>query len=78
MMMRATDTAPDAETLQREIQRRLGGPARLRLALEMSVAARAMTLARLRLRYPQYTEQELKKALLRESLPPGSLPPPLR
>ena len=76
--MRARDKRVDAEALQREIQRRLGGPVRLRLALEMSVAARTMTLARLRLRYPQYSEQELKKALLRESLPPDSLPPPLR
>ena len=76
--MRATDTSARAEALQREIQRRLGGPARLQLALEMSVAARTMALARLRLRYPRYSEQELKKALLRESLRPDSLPPPLR
>ena len=76
--MRATDTTPDAEALQREIQRRLGGPARLRLALEMSVAARTMTLVRLRLRYPHYSEPELKKALLRESFPSDKLPPPLR
>lgn len=76
--MRAADTSPEAEALQREIQRRLGGPARLQLALEMSVAARTMTLARLRLRYPQYSERELKVALLRETLPADSLPPPLR
>ena len=76
--MRAADTSSDAEAVQREIQCRLGGPARLQLALDMSVAARTMALARLRLRYPHYSEQELKKALLRESFPPDSLPPPLR
>ena len=75
--MRITDARAKAEALQREIHRRLGGAARLELALEMSVAARTMTLARLRLRYPQYSELELKKALLRESFAPGSLPPPL-
>jgi hypothetical protein len=76
--MRARDTVANPDALQREIQRRLGGPARLQLALEMSVAARTMTLARLRLRYPHYSERELEKVLLRESLPPGNLPPPLR
>ncbi len=76
--MRAADTSPEAEALQREIQRRLGGPARLQLALDMSVAARTMTLARLRLRHPQYSERDLKVALLRETLPADSLPPPLR
>ncbi len=75
--MRVTDTSASAEAVQREIHRRLGGPARLRLALDMSVAARTMTLARLRLRYPQYSEPELKKALLRESFAPHSLPAPL-
>lgn len=76
--MRAADTGAEAEALQREIQQRLGGPARLRLALEMSVAARTMALARLRLRYPHSSELELKKALLRESFSPDDLPPPLR
>jgi hypothetical protein len=76
--MRASDTGADAEAFQREIQRRLGGPARLRLALEMCVAARTMALARLRLRYPHSSELDLRKALLRESIPPDKLPPPLR
>ena len=77
-MMPLADTGSEAAALQRAIHRRLGGPGRLRLALEMSVAARSMTLARLRLRYPHYSEQQLKRALLRESFPPDSVPPPLR
>jgi len=66
------------EVLQREIQRRIGGRGRLGLALDMSVAARTMTLARLRLRYPHYSDLELRKALLRQSFAPACLPPPLR
>jgi hypothetical protein len=36
----------EAEVLQREIVRRLGGPSRLLLALDMSVAVRALAPAR--------------------------------
>ena len=68
----------DVEELQREIHRRMGGPARLRLALEMSVAARTMGLERLRLQRPQYSEAGLKRAPLREAFPPDRIPPPLR
>lgn len=67
-----------AEELQRQIHRRLGGPARLRLALDMSVAARAMTLARIRMQHPHFTEAQLMRALLREAFHPADLPPPLR
>ena len=76
--MRALDTSAEAEALQRKIQRRLGGPSRLRLALDMSVAARALTLARLRQRHPDYSELELKKALLRLMFAADNLPPPLQ
>jgi len=76
--MGTLDTTPELEALQREIQRRLGGPSRLRLALDMSVAARALTLARLRRRHPDYSGPDLKKALLRQAFAADALPPPLR
>ena len=76
--MRPLDTTSEADALQREIFRRLGGPSRLRLALDMSAAARALTLARLRRQYPDYSELDLKKALLRLAFAADSLPPPLR
>lgn len=76
--MRALDTSVEAAALQREIQRWIGGPARLRLALDMSVAARALTLARLRRRHPDYSELDLKKALLRQAFAADNLPSPLR
>lgn len=77
-MTRAPDTTAEAEALQRAIQRRLGGAGRLRLALEMSIAARALTMARLRRRHPDYSEGDLTKALLRQAFPADNLPPPLR
>ena len=76
--MRPLDTTIEADALQREICRRLGGPSRLRLALDMSVAARAFTMARLRRQHPNYSDLDLKKALLRLSFPTDALPPPLR
>ena len=76
--MRPLDTTEEADALQREIWRRLEGPSRLRLALDMSVAARGLALARLRRQHPDYSEFDLKKALLRLAFPIGGLPPPLR
>jgi hypothetical protein len=76
--MRALDTSAEAEALQRKIWRRLGGPSRLLLALDMSLAARALALARLRRRHPDYSERDLKKALLRLAFTADNLPPPLR
>ena len=77
-LMRALDTSAEADALQRAIQQRLGGPLRLRLALDMSIAARALALARLRQQHPDYSELELKKALLRLMFAADNLPPPLR
>ena len=76
--MRALDTTREVDARQREIVRRLGGPSRLLLALDMSVAARAFTLARLRRRHPDYSERDLRKALLRLAFAADDLPPPLR
>lgn len=76
--MRPLDTTKEADALQREIYRRLGGPSRLRLALDMSVAARTLALARLRRQHPEYSDLELKKSLLRLAFPTDAIPPPLR
>jgi len=76
--MRPLDTSSEADVLQQEILRRLGGPARFRLALDMSVAARTLALTRLRRRHPDYSELDLKKALLRLSFRSKDLPPPPR
>jgi hypothetical protein len=76
--MRSLDTTEKADPLQREICRKMDGPSRLRLALDMSIAARALALARLRHQHPEYSDYDLEKALLRLTFPPGPLPPPLQ
>jgi hypothetical protein len=57
------DTAPQVAELQARIQERLGGAARLRLAYEMSAAARSLALAGLRARHPEASPEELARAL---------------
>ncbi len=72
------DTSPTAEALQTEIHRRLSGAERLRLAFEMSLVAREMSLARLRRQHPEWSDAELKRELLRYSFPPNLGPPVLK
>jgi hypothetical protein len=76
--MRPRDTAREADALQLEILRRLDGLSRLRSAVDMSLAARTLALARLRQRYPHDSDRELNRSLLRLAFPPDALPPPLR
>jgi hypothetical protein len=57
------DTSPEAAEIQARIQERLGGAGRLRLAYDMSIAARALTLAGLRARRPDASPEELALAL---------------
>lgn len=72
------DTTSAAAAAQTKAQRSLGGPARLRLAFEMSVVARDLAMARLRKEHPDWSASRLKRELLRYSFLPRSLPLPLR
>jgi hypothetical protein len=72
------DTNPTAKALQIKIQRRLSGVERLCLAFEMSLAAREMSLARLRRQHPEWSDAELNRELLRYAFAPKSLPPVLK
>lgn len=65
MSARARDTTAEAEALQVEVLRRLPGPERLRLAIEMSETVLRLARAGLRRRMPEATEEELKTALVR-------------
>lgn len=73
-----TDTSPEAAALQISIQRSLTGAARLRLALEMSYAARELALARLRREHPDWSDRELERELLRYAFGSAPLPAALR
>ena len=71
--------ATEAVTLaQLNVYRRLDGPARLRLAFEMSTLARELALARLRHQHPGWSITELNRELLRYSFLPGPVPSPLQ
>jgi len=60
------------------IHRRLSGPERMRIGMDMSLAGRAMCKAGLHREHPDWTEVRLQKEILRYAFQPGSLPPPLQ
>ena len=62
---RSLDTATTAHEVQLEALRRLGTAGRLRLALQMSDDARAVTSAGIAARHPGYSSQQILWALHR-------------
>jgi hypothetical protein len=73
-----SDTSPEAAEIQASIYRGMTGEERLQLAVQMSVAARELTLARLRVQHPEWSDRELKRELLRYAFGSAPLPEPLR
>jgi len=61
--MRALDTTPEAAAIQERIHRQLGPSGRLELAIELSEVARSFTVAGIRQRHPEYSEQDAIRAL---------------
>jgi hypothetical protein len=59
------DTSAAARRVQLEALRRLDGPTRLRMALEMSDEARDVCLAGIRHRHPDWTDAAVRRELLR-------------
>lgn len=64
-MRRARDTTAAARRVQVEAWRRLDGPTRLRLALQMSDDSREVTLAGIRHRHTEWSKAEIHAELLR-------------
>ena len=64
-MMRARDTTAAARRAQVEALRRLDGPTRLSLALQMSDDSREVTLAGIRHRHTDWSKAEIHAELLR-------------
>ena len=73
---RVSDTSQAAAALQLDILRRLTGVDRLRLAVDLSLTARALSMARLRQEHPDWSDVDLKRELLRYAFLPG-VPPRL-
>lgn len=59
------DTTPEAAAVQEEIFRRMTSSQRLRMALEMSESIRNVALAGVRLRHPEFSEEECSRELVR-------------
>lgn len=73
-----TDTAAETERRQSAIHRRMSPSECLRSAVEASLLARGLLLARLRAEHPDWSEAEFLRELLRLSVLPNSLPADLR
>lgn len=63
--MRPRDTTPEAHEVQIEVFRRMTPEMRGARAVEMSEQARAITLAGIRQRHPEYDEQTARYGLFR-------------
>lgn len=61
----ARDTSTNARRVQVEALRRLDGPTRLQMAFRMSDDSRSVTLAGIRHRHPNWTDDEVHVELLR-------------
>ena len=61
----ARDTSAAARRIQIEALRRLDGPTRLQMALRMSDDSREITLAGIRHRHPDWTDDDVHRELLR-------------
>lgn len=69
-----SDTAPSAAAIQLRVLRGLPPIRRLALAFEMSLTARSLLTARLRAEHPDWSEAELRLAVLRLADSTPSLP----
>jgi hypothetical protein len=59
------DTTPDAAWVQMKIYRRMSVQKRLQLTLGMSRSLGNIAAAGVRLRHPEYTEEQVKYAVIR-------------
>lgn len=66
MISRPLDTTPEAWARQNDVLDRMGGPARLLAALELSDAVREIRLAGLRARHPDLSRRQVVARLVAE------------
>jgi len=67
-----------ASAMQDAVHRRLSGSQRLAIAIDMSLIARELAIAGLKHRHPDWSEETIRKELLRQQFPRDKIPPPLR
>ena len=61
--MASLDTTPDAASLHEESYRQLGMWGRLKLAMDLSDFTHALAVAGIRLRHPEYSEEDARRHL---------------
>ena len=69
--MKRLDTTEKAENIQIEIFRRMGPERRLRAAADLAGTARKLLAEGVRMRHPDYTEEQIKLATIKLTLGPG-------
>jgi len=67
--MRPFDTSPDAEKIQIEVFRSMGPGKRLQSAALLSQACRTLLAEGIRKRHPDYSEEQVRLAVIRCLLP---------
>ena len=65
----SADTTPEAQRTQWALMRRLPASRRLALAFELTQATRKLILADLRHRFPQASEEEIRRRFIARVLP---------
>jgi hypothetical protein len=73
-----SDTSPEVQELQEEIHRSMSGSRRIQLSLEMSLFARELARARIRMDHPEWDDQQVTRELLRIAFFPAPLPASFR
>ena len=68
--MRPLDTSAKAAEIQLQIYRRMSPAARLRVGLELTEMSRRLLADGIRLRHPEYSEEEVHWAFIRRWLGP--------
>lgn len=61
----AADTSPDADAVQVEAYRRMGGAERVQVMFRLTEMARGTTEVGIRKRHPEYDDERVKLALAR-------------
>lgn len=63
------DTTAEAQAMHYEMMRRLPAPKRLALAFELTEALRKLILANLRQRFPQASDEDIRRRFIARVLP---------
>lgn len=59
------DTSPDADAVQLDLYRRLGGAGRVAIVFRLNALVRPAAAAGIRRRHPDYKDEQVRAALMR-------------